>query len=136
MRKLRHKGICDMLKVKLLVSGRVITDCDSVHWATIPRATLPVLTLSRRRALTLESLGFKFHHSVSRWSWSSLSTCLTCFLTCNLEGPTLPLRNTMRIRDDEFKCLVKGDMQWVPVGVYSFLFSLYNRWHLELCPWP
>lgn len=32
---------------------------------------------------------------------------LTCFLICNLEGPTLPLRDAMRIRNDGFKWLVK-----------------------------
>ena len=53
MRKLRHKGICDMFKVKLLVSGRVITHCDSVHRATIPRATLPVLTVSPQEGFDL-----------------------------------------------------------------------------------
>lgn len=31
MKKSRDKGFCDMPEVKLLISGRVITDCDPVH---------------------------------------------------------------------------------------------------------
>lgn len=75
-----------MFKVKLIISGRVITDHDSVHWATIPRAILPVLTLPPRRALVSESPGFKSQHFLSLCSWSNLFTCLTCFFTYNLEG--------------------------------------------------
>lgn len=63
-----------------------------------------------QRTLALESPGFKSHHFLSLCPQSSLFPCLTPFLTCNLEGPTLPLRDAVRIRGDGFKWLVKLSM--------------------------
>lgn len=86
------------------------TDCGSVHQATIPRVPVPVLTLTTRRSLASENPEFKYHSFFSLYLQSSLFCSFTRFLTCNYEGPILPLRDTMRIRDDECKWLVKPGM--------------------------
>lgn len=86
------------------------TDCDSVHQATIPRVTVPVLTLTTRRSLASKNPEVKSHSFLSLYLQSRLLCSFTCFLTCNYEGPILPLRDAMRIRDDECKWLVKPGM--------------------------
>lgn len=61
MRK-KKKGVCDMPEAKLLISGRVITNCKSVYQGTISKALVPVLTLAPRSTLASENPGLKSHH--------------------------------------------------------------------------
>lgn len=98
-----------MPKVKLLISGRVITDSDSVPQTTI-QSHCAQADSGSLRSLALESPGFRSPHFLLLSPQSSLFPFWTSVLTCNLEGRTLPLRDAMRIRDDGFKWLVKPGM--------------------------